>query len=78
MKELKESFPMRYSEQNGAHMKKLQPKQSRVKFNTKFLLEGITPSSRVSLGPKSSLWKSSWTVEVSHGAKFGLWVPKNV
>jgi hypothetical protein len=38
-------------------MKKLQPKQSRVKFSTRFLLEGITPSSGVSLGSRSSLWK---------------------
>jgi hypothetical protein len=50
-------------------MKKLQPKQSRVKFNTSFLLEGITPSLRVSLGPRSSM-EISWTVEVIHRAKF--------
>jgi hypothetical protein len=36
---------------NRACMKELQPEQTRVKFDTKFLLEGITPSSGVSLGP---------------------------
>jgi hypothetical protein len=59
-------------------MRELQPKQSRVKFSTRFLLEGITPSSGVSLGPRSSLWKISWTVEVIHGAIFEFWVSKNV
>jgi hypothetical protein len=38
-------------------MKKLQPKQLRVKFSTRLLLEGITPISRASLRSRSSLWK---------------------
>jgi hypothetical protein len=39
-------------------MTKLQEKQSRVKFSTRFPLEVITPSSEVNLGPKRCIWKA--------------------
>jgi hypothetical protein len=59
-------------------MRKLQLKQCKVKFQYQFTSRGHNSLLRSQFGAQEKSMEISWTIEDNHGARFGIWVHKNV